>query len=402
MQTSVSGVLEGVRVIDMASMWAGPMAAVYLADQGADVIKVEPLRGDDSRRVFLAPPISGGDSRTFLMVNRNKRGVAIDLRSREGRDIIHRLVKGSDVLIHNMRPGAAENLGYDYETLRTLNSELVYAHITPFGQNGPYASRRGYDRLFQAISGMMGRRTLPDGTPLPDRVFAVDLSTPLAVAYGVSLALLQRTRTGVGQRVETSLLHMAIAMQAVDLIRVENEERQESPPGADLLNQAVYSPYRCADDKWLLITIIRGEEFAALCRALDLQHLNTDPRFGSVWNRMQHNDELFAVLEGVFATLPRDEWIERLWQEDVPCAPILEPQEVFDHPHIRANSMLTEQNHPQAGKVEFVNIPVSLSACPGGIRRRAPLIGEHTDEVLEQLGYQPDELSGLRERKIIA
>ena len=216
------GVLEGIRVVDIASMWAAPLIGAYLADQGAEVIKVEPPWGDQARRTFSSPPLANGESRSWLVAGRGKRGVAVDISKPQGREIVYSLVRDSDVLITNLRPPVAQRLGYDYESLRAVNARLVFARVGAYGERGPYADKRGYDRLFQALSGMM-RRSGPDGMPRNAGIWAADMSAPWAMCFGIVLALMDRERTGEGQEVSTSLLQMSMAMQAVDLVRADSE-----------------------------------------------------------------------------------------------------------------------------------------------------------------------------------
>ena len=392
--------LEGVRVVEVAQVWAAPGAGMYLADQGADVIKVEPPWGDEARRLLTQPPIAGGESRAFLAINRNKRGIALDIAHPQGQDVLYRLVDQSDVFIHNFRPGVAPKLGYDYQTLSRRNPRLVYVEVSAFGQHGPYARRRGYDLLFQSLSGILSKRRTAEGTPIASGVWVADASTPIAIAYGVTLALLARQRTGRGQRVEAALLHMALAMQTVDMVRVERENPQQF--GTDFSAQALYSPYRCQDGRFIQLAVIGDQQFAAMCRALELEHLIDDPEFGDSLKRAQRSQELHELIAGIVATRSRDEWLETLERHDVAAAPVLERNEVFDHPQVQANGMFATQEHPQAGRVDMVDVPVRLSDTPGGLRRPAPLLGQHTQEVLEELGYSQEELQRLRAMKVIS
>jgi formyl-CoA transferase len=391
--------LEGVNVVEVAQVWAAPGIGMYLADQGADVIKIEPLWGDDARRLFTQPPTAQGESRSFLVVNRNKRGMAVDISCPRGREIVYRLLDRADVFIHNFRPGVDQRLGYDYETLGRRNPRLIYVGVSAFGDRGPYAQRRGYDLLFQSIAGILGKRRTPEGVPISSGIWVSDASAPMAMAYGVALALLVRQRTGRGQRVETSLLHMALAMQSVDMVRVE----QEDPAGGsvDYSSQALYSPYRCQDGKFLIMVVLNNQQFAALCRALELEHLIDDPAFADNLKRAQRSGELRDLIEGILATKPREEWLSILERHDLPAAPVLERDEVFEHPQIRDNEIMAFQKHPMAGKVEMFNVPVRLSENPGGLRRPAPLLGQHTEEVLGELGYDAARIQQLKDQKVI-
>ena len=391
--------LEGIKVVEVAQVWAAPGTGMYLADQGADVVKIEPLWGDDARRVFTRPPVAGGESRAFLALNRNKRGMAVDISCPEGQEIVYQLVDQADVFIHNFRPGVEQKLGYGYETLSQRNPRLIYVGLSAFGNQGPYAHRRGYDLLFQSLSGILSKRRTPAGVPVSSGIWVADASAPMAVAYGVALALLVREKIGRGQRVEASLLHMALAMQSVDMVRVEHESTEQY--NVDFSSLALYSPYRCQDGKFLIVVVLTDKQFADLCRALELEHLIDDPAYSGNLKRAQRSQELYDLIEGILSTKPRDSWLEVLEQNDVPAAPVLERDEVFDHCQIRANEMLTVQEHPQAGRVEMFNIPIRLSETPGSIRRPAPLLGQHSEEVLAELGYDASRIHQLRERKII-
>ncbi|MFQ5872820.1 MAG: CaiB/BaiF CoA transferase family protein [Dehalococcoidia bacterium] len=385
------GVLEGVKVLDMASMWATPLAGAYLADQGADVIKVEPPWGDLARRTFSSPPMANGESRSWLMAGRGKRGIAVDIACPEGREIIHRLVRNGDVLLTNFRVEVARRLGYDYETLCNLNPGLIYVRVSAYGDRGPYADQRGYDRIFQALSGMM-RQSTSGAPPATAGVWAADMSGPWAVCYGVALALLHRERTGEGQVVETSLLEMALSMQAVDLIRVEREPVSEGL-GEHYSSQALFIPYQCSDSRWINIVVISDKEFAGLCQALGEPHLSNDPKFATPLDRVKNSRTLYDLLSGLFSTRPLDQWLDTLKQHDVPCSSVLSRQEVFDSAQVEANQMMVCLEYPEIGKTEMVNVPVRLSDRPGRVQRRAPLLGEHTEEVLKELGYTAEEIA---------
>ncbi|MDP3062452.1 MAG: CoA transferase [Chloroflexota bacterium] len=392
--------LEGIKVVDLSQMWAVPGSGMYLGDQGADVIKVEPPWGDEGRRLLTASPVEtarGPLPRHFLPLNRNKRGMAVDITTGEGKDVVRKLVEKADVLLHNYRPEAAGRLGLDYDSLRTINPRLIYLFFTPFGTKGPYAGKPAYDRVVQALSGAQGRRHLPDGTPLSAGVWIADCASPMLIAYGIALALYMREKTGEGQKVEVSLLGGAIAMQSVDLVKAEREEEPRS-----FADQAMYAPYCCQDGRYLTIVVVSEKEWQALCRALEVEHLANDSRFKSHHDRAENSDLLYSILEGIFSIRPRDEWLKALEEADVPCAPILTPQEVLYHPQLVENELIVEVEDARMGKVRMMGIPVKLSGAPGAIRRSAPDLGEHTDEVLAELGYSRAKIEELRQKKVVA
>ncbi|MBI4504966.1 MAG: CoA transferase [Chloroflexi bacterium] len=391
------GALDGVVVLDLAQMWAVPLAGAYLADQGADVIKVEPPWGDEARRTIATATLHG-QNRHYLAVNRNKRGIAADLRHPEGVAVIRRLVQRADVLLQNFRPGVAERLGLGYDDLRQLNSRLIYVASTPYGQRGPYAARRAYDLLVQAHAGLLSLRRAPDGMPLTSGVWIADMSAPMLIAYGVALALLDRARTGRGQKVETALLYAAVAMQAVDLVRGEDERE----PPRSFAAQAMYAPYRCSDDRFLILVVVSDAEWRALCRSLEVEHLTAEPRYATSALRAEHSAELFGLLQGIFETRPLAAWLERLMALDVPCAPVLARDEVFDHPQLVDNEMIVGLDQPGLGRVRLPGVPVRLSAQPPAARGPAPGLGEHTDEVLREFGFAPAEVAALRARGAVA
>ena len=387
------GVLEGVKVLDLASMWAIPLAGAYLADQGAEVIKVEPRGGDNARRTFSSSPMPNDESRSWIIVGRGKRSIAVDIGRPEGKEIVHRLVKWCDVVLNNFRLEGARRLGYDYESLRRINPSLIYARLSAFGDEGPFAGRRGYDRLFQAMSGMM-RQTSPDSPPIASGVWASDMSTPWAICYGVTLALLHRERTGKGQEIETSLLHMAMAMQAVDMVQLDAES---SPQNGDMeyAHQALYLPYKCSDGKWIDIVIISDREFASLCHALGEPHLAEDERFTTALGRTKNSGLLRELLDGIFSIRPLDQWLAVLQENDVPCAPVVNRKNVLQSEQVKANNYGLTLDYPGIGKTEMVNIPLRIKSNPGKVRRRAPLVGEHSREILEEAGFSSSEVKEL-------
>jgi crotonobetainyl-CoA:carnitine CoA-transferase CaiB-like acyl-CoA transferase len=392
--------LSGIRVLDLSQMWAAPGAAMYLADHGAAVIKVEPPGGDEARRTLTQPPIAGGESRSFLALNRNKRGIALDIRDPRGQEVVRDLVRRSDVLVHNFRPGVAERLGYGYPTLRALNPRLVYAWITAYGHEGPLSGRPGYDLLFQGLAGIMARRRLPDGRPLGASVWVADCSAPIVLAYGIALALLARERTGQGQLVTTSLLHAALAMQLPDLVTVERALDEEGVP-TNYTEQALFAPYRCRDGRDLVIVVIQDEQWRRLCTALGRDDLADDPRYARALDRARGSVALGRLLGEVFRSRDRDDWLAALADADLPSAPVLEPGEVLDDPQVRANDMLAATIHPVAGRTVMVGQPARLHDTEAAAARPAPLLGEHTEEVLRELGYSPSRIRELATERVI-
>ncbi len=390
--------LEGIKVLDLSRMWAVPGGAMYLADQGADVIKVESARGDDARWVYTLPPIKG-ESRAFWVVNRNKRGIAVDLRSEQGIAVLLRLAEGADVLLHNFRPGMTDQMGIGYETLKARNPGLIYLAFSPHGSKGPLRGARGYDLLIQATSGMLGRRSMPDGTPRASGLFAIDTGAALMISYAITLALFQRGSTGVGQQIESSLLGAAIALQSVELVTVKGHE--EPSATTDLGTQAVYSAYRCADGTFIQLAIVNDAEWANLCRALEMEERIAAPEFGTYDARVKNTEALSRLLAERFLARPVGQWAERLQQHDVPGMVVVAPRDVFNSEQARANQMFVEQEQPPVGKAVVMNVPFRLGGATGYRFRPAPGYGEHTDEILAEAGYTPEQIESLREEQAV-
>jgi crotonobetainyl-CoA:carnitine CoA-transferase CaiB-like acyl-CoA transferase len=385
--------LAGLRVLELTQVMAGPFCGQVLADMGADVIKVEPPGGDSTRR-SLGFRMSGDDTAAFLAVNRNKRSLALDLKDAEHRAAFHRLAEQADVVLENNRPGVAARLGVDYETLRELNPRLVYASISGFGQTGPYAQRPGYDLIAQGLSGVMSVTGEPEGNPVKCGIPIGDLSAGLFCAVAILSALHARERTGRGQYVDTSLFEGALALSIWETAELWATGRVPGKFGSAHRLTAPYQALRTADG---YITVGGNTEplFERLCAVLGLPRLAEDDRFATNDARMANVSALVSELEEVLRSKTTDEWIEALVEGGVPCGPIHDYAEVFADPHTQAREMEVSVVHPVEGTIRALGIPVKLSDTPGSIRRPAPLLGQHTEEILQEAGFSEEEIRSL-------
>ncbi len=391
---SGAGPLAGVRVVELAHIMAGPVCGLMLADLGADVVKVERLpHGDDTRR--MVPPTIAGESAAFMMMNRNKRGVALDLNREEGREVFRRLASRADVLIENFRRGAMERMGLGYEALHAENPRLVYCSLSGYGRTGPYADRGGFDLVAQGMSGLMGiTGEGPDRPPVKVGAPLTDITAGILAAMGVLAAHVHRLRTGEGQQVDTSLFEAGIVQtywqSAICLAT-------GSSPGAMGSAHPLNAPYQAfrTGDGWVNVGAANQKNWLALVGAMGAPELASDPRFADNAARMAHRAALTEALSPLFRRRTTSEWLAALDAAGVPAGPVLSIAEMLADPQARAREMVTEVPHARLGKVRTLGLPVKLSATPGGLRRGAPLLGEHTREVLLEHGYAESAIDAL-------
>jgi crotonobetainyl-CoA:carnitine CoA-transferase CaiB-like acyl-CoA transferase len=393
------GALDGLGVLDLTSQLSGPYCTMLLGDLGADVIKVERPDGGDELRT--SGPHVGGESAPFMTVNRNKRSLSLDLKAPEGLAIARRLAARADVVVENWRPGTAARLGLGWDDVRALNARTVYCSISGFGQTGPYAARGGFDRIAQGMSGLMSITGEEDGPPLPVPVPVADIGTGMFAALAVLAALHARTRTGTGQLIDTSLLETPIAWSVYEA--AAHFATGEVPPrlGRGHRTNAPYQAFRTADG-WINLGGGSPTFWPRICAVLGLDRLADDPRFTTPTLRVRNRKALEGLLEARFATAPTAAWLERLEAAGVPAGPILTYDQVFADPHVQHRRMAVEVDHPRAGRTRVLGVPVKLSGTPGAVRRPAPTLGQHTDEILRELGLDEAAVRDLHARKVVS
>jgi crotonobetainyl-CoA:carnitine CoA-transferase CaiB-like acyl-CoA transferase len=386
--------LGGLRVLELTQVMAGPFCGQVLGDMGADVVKVEPVDGGDSSRRSLGFRMHGEDTAAFLAVNRNKRSVALDLKSPAHQAVFHRLARDADVVIENYRPGVAARLGADWDTLSALNPRLIYASVSGFGQTGPYSQRPGYDLIAQGLSGVMSVTGEPDGDPVKCGIPIGDLSAGLFCAVAILSAVIARERTGRGQQIDTSLFEGALALSIWETAELWATGRVPGALGSAHRLTAPYQALRTGDGH---ITVGGNTPrlWERLCEAIGRPELVQDARFASNEDRMANRAELVAELESALAARGADAWVAALSDAGVPCGPIHDYRQVFEDEHTQAREMEVRLTHPVEGEIRALGIPVKLSDTPGAIRRPAPLLGEHTAEVLREAGLSHAEIEAL-------
>ncbi len=389
------GPLEGVRVLDLTRYLAGPFATMLLGDYGADVVKLEPREG----REFRAPG-SERDSYFFLSSNRGKRSATLDLRKPRGREIFLRMLQGADVLVENFRPGVMERLELGAESLLERFPRLVYCGISGFGADGPYAERPGFDQIAQGMSGFMSITGTDASGPTRAGIAIGDLLGGIFAAHGVQLALLERERSGRGQIVHTSLLEAMVSVLSWAAGMYFEGGRAPGPAGQHHPLSSPYGRFRARDG---YMNIAAGSEamWQSLAKELGCERWLDDERFASPVGRIRNRDALTAEMEQALAGADVEEWVGRLNAAGVPSGPVLDIAQVFADPQVQARGMLVELPHPVVGTFRTTGLPVKLSESPGGIERRPPLHGEHTDEVLAECGLGADEIRALRRDEVI-
>ncbi|MFP6615580.1 MAG: CoA transferase [Candidatus Hydrogenedentota bacterium] len=384
---SPAGPLVGIKVLDFSSFIAGCYTAVLLGDLGADIIKVEPKYGDGAR---YWGPFLKGEGRAFQAWNRNKRSIALDLTSEQGLEIVHKLIAETDILVENFRHGITKKLGIDYPASKSLNPEIIYCSITGFGAKGPFGDRPAYDPILQSMSGgAIGNERFAGTTCISSAAFS-DYGAGLLGSSGVLAALFHRERTGIGQHIETSLLQSVMTMQAHSFVKAHNVE--DEPPFGIF-------PYRLFETKDSLIFIAGPTDkfWKILCESIGAPELATDPKYKTNSDRVNHTDELIEILQPLLAEKTTKEWEEIFVPQEFPCGPVMTYEDFFDLPQVAAMDMRPASDHDTIGPIDMAGVPLHFSETPGAVQSAAPTLGQHTHEILNELGYSSEDVARLKD-----
>ncbi|HEX2017747.1 MAG TPA: CoA transferase [Aurantimonas sp.] len=387
---AAKGPLVGMKVVELAHIMAGPVCGMMLADMGADVVKVEKPEGDDTRR-FLPPDIKD-ESAAYMMMNRNKRGIVLDLKSEDGKAVLRRMLESADVVIENYRMGTMEKLGLGYETLRKANPGLIYCEISGFGRTGPYAGRGGFDLIAQGMSGLMsitgegaGRPPVKSGAPV------TDITAGILGALGCAAAYAHKLQTGQGQKVDTSLFEAGITHTYWQSAIAFATGVAPGPLGSAHPLNAPYQAFRTADG-WINLGAANQKNWERMLAVIDAEELASDPRFADNHRRMQNLPALADILNERMSSRTSAEWLEQLEDAGVPAGPVLDVAEMHRDPQTLHREMVVETTHPKAGPVKAIGLPIKFSDTPGGVARPAPLLGQHSREVLAEYGWSAAEI----------
>ena len=390
MKTTPSGPLAGLKVLELAQIMAGPTCGSLLADLGADVIKVEKMPGGDDTRRYAEPQVNG-ESAAFMMMNRNKRGVAVDLKTEGGRDVLERLAANADVLVENYRRGALDRLGLGFEALHALNPALIYCSISGYGRTGPAADKGGFDLIAQGVSGLMSITGEPGGPPAKVGSPVTDLNAGILAALGIVSAYVHRLKTGEGQLVDTSLFEAGIHQTAWQAAIFFATGVSPGPGGSAHVLAAPYQAFPTRDG-WITIGGANQANWERIAKVVGAPELIVDPRFADNSARMANREVLAALLADRLCQRSTSEWLRELDAAGIPAGPIQSIGEMTADPQTLARDMVVELDHPVAGATRALGLPLKLSGTPGAVRRPAPTFGQHTREVLAECGYAEAEI----------
>ena len=392
--------LNGVRVLDMTRALAGPYCTLMLGDYGADVIKIEmPGRGDDTRH--WGPPYINGESAYFLSINRNKRSLTLNLKDPKGKDIFMQLAKVADVVVENFTPGVVDRLGIDYATIRDLNPGIIYSSISGFGQTGPYRKKPAYDQMMQGLGGIMSLTGEPMGEPQKIGVALTDIGAGMLSAYAVMTALFHRERTGQGQYIDVSMLDLQVAWLTYQAATYFATGAPPARVGAAHPNLVPYQAFKCADGKYVNVAVGNERFWQRFCKAMGREDLVDMPEYAQNRDRVDHREQLVTLLQQEFQNSPAHHWVDILEDAGVPCGPINDLADVFSDPQVKEREMLLQVNHPTAGEIKQTGIPIKFSSTPGAIDAPPPMLGQHSQDILLELGYSLEDIQALIQKEVI-
>ena len=392
-------ILENVKVLDLSQIMAGPLCSMVLGDLGADVIKIEPPEGDAARS--MGDTFIKGEAGVLLSLNRNKRSIVINLKTHEGRNIFFRMVREADVVIENFRPGVVQKLGIDYKTVSKVNPKIIYCSVAGYGQSGPYKDRPAMDPIIQAMGGIMGITGFPETGPVKVGAPITDLVAPLLATIGIIGALLIRDRSGKGQKIDISMLDGAI----FSIIGRENyffiKGKKLPLTGNRNFHIAPANSYLTKDEEYIMVIAHTQKHWVTLCESLGIADLANDSKFKTNPERVKNVDELDELMGKIFLERTQDEWVKYLSSKGVMAGPVYTFEKLFNDPQVLHDEIVQEVDHPVAGKINLLKTPINLHENPPKIRRPPPVLGQHTREILLEMGYSEEEIEDLKITDVI-
>ena len=392
--------LEGIRVLDLTRALAGPFCTLMLGDYGADVIKIEiPGAGDDTRH--WGPPFIGEESAYFLSINRNKRSLTLNFKDPEAIKIFLQLAKDADVVVENFTPGVMSRFGLEYETVKEVNPKIVYCSISGFGQTGPYQNRPAYDQIMQGLSGVMSLTGEPGGEPQKVGIAITDIGAGMWSAFAIMAAVFHRDQRGEGQYIDISMMDAQVAWLTYQAATYFANGEPPKRLGAAHPTLVPYQAFMCQDGKYINVAVGSERIWERFCRGINKPEMKDNPDYATNGDRVRNRAKIVPYLQEFFLTRPVNEWLQDLQEFNVPCGPINDLADVFSDPQLLHRKMLVEMAHPTLGSIKQTGIPIKFSLTPGGLDRHPPLLGEHNDELLKELGYSDADIDRLAQQEVI-